>query len=409
MFDTKLINLVKTLISKRSITPEDDGVMGILTTFLQKIGFENEIKIFSSTKHDVKGDIKGEEKQESVLNLYSYKKFAEGKNLCFAGHVDVVHPGKEYKWTYPPFEPTIENGILYGRGVSDMKAAIACFCIAAEELLTDGFVPNGTISFLITGDEEGSGENGTKKMLEHITNKGIKIDDCLVGEPTNPQIMGTMIKIGRRGSINFELKIEGQQGHLAYPENFLNPIEAMASIVLALKQHKFDEGNEFFDPTNLEFFKIEADNIASNVVSNGAMCGFNVRFNNLHSGDDIKNAIEKIIKNQIEKLNTQNIKVNFTYKYSLKSALSGNSFLTDSKKASVVAMQNAVDLICSTKPVLSTTGGTSDARFIKNYANTLEFGMISKTAHQIDEHEKVEDIIILKNIYKQFIKNYFQN
>jgi len=403
--NTKLINLVKTLIFKRSITPEDDGVMEVLTNFLQNLAFTNQIQAFTSIISSAKAD----EKRESVLNLYSYKKFAEGKNLCFAGHVDVVHPGKEYKWTYPAFEPTIENGILYGRGVSDMKAAIACFCIALEELLTEGFKPAGTISFLITGDEEGSGENGTKKMLEFITAANIKISDCLVGEPTNPEIMGTVIKIGRRGSIGFELKIEGQQGHLAYPENFLNPIEAMAQVVLALKAHKFDTGNEFFEPTNLEFFKIEADNIASNVVSQTATCGFNVRFNNLHIGDDVKYAVENIIKNTIAALNISNAKANFCYKYFLKSSLSGNSFLTDSNLLSIKAMQDAIFSICNIAPVLSTTGGTSDARFIKNYANTLEFGMISKTAHQIDEHEKVEDIITLKNIYKQFIQNYFQD
>ena len=406
MKEDKLISLVKTLISKKSITPFDDGVMNVLINFLSGLGFKSNLQNFSSQKND--GNI------ENVLNLYSYKNFVNKdendaallKNLCFAGHVDVVHPGKEYKWMYPAFEPTIENGILYGRGVSDMKAAIACFCIAVNELIEEKINITGTISFLITGDEEGSGENGTKKMLQYLQQNNIVIDDCIIGEPTNPEKMGTMIKIGRRGSVTFNLTIEGIQGHIAYPENFLNPIDAIAGVILKLKSYQFDNGNEFFNPTNLEFFKIEADNIASNVVPNSSSIGFNIRFNNLHSSNSIIKIVESIISKEINDLNND-LQSDFKYKYQLKTSTSGESFITQSDIHLVKSIQDAVRTICNSNPVLSTSGGTSDARFIKDYTHTVEFGMISKTAHQIDENEKVQDIITLKNIYKQFIKNYF--
>ena len=394
--DTLLIKTLCDLIKCRSITPSDDGAIVYIDNFLQKLGFSCDVQEFSSKK-----DNNGKEELEKVLNLYAVKTFNQGLNLCFAGHVDVVHPGKEYKWTYPPFEPTIENGLIYGRGTSDMKGSIAAFLTALHELvIKDCYEPKGSISFLITGDEEGSGENGTKKMLQHLKAKNISIDDCIVGEPTNPDFVGQMVKNGRRGSATFFLEIEGKQGHIAYKQNFANPIDAMSQIICKLKSHVFDEGNDFFEPTNLEFFKVSSDSGSTNVVPQSAHCGFNIRFSSEHKSADVIDAVNLIVKNSIEAL-TQ------IYTYTLTHKVSGESFLTSPDTHLAKSIVDAVFNVCGQKPVLSTSGGTSDARFIKNYARVIEFGSVNKTAHQIDENEEIEGLVKLKNIYKTFIVKYF--
>ncbi len=408
MKDKKLINTLCDLVKFKSITPVDDGIIKYISDFLSKLGFENEVKEFSSKK-----DVNGKEEVEKVLNLYSSCSFKQGgKNLCFAGHVDVVHPGKEFKWTYPPFEPTIENGVIYGRGTSDMKGAIAAYITALQELICeDGFVPSGTLSLLITGDEEGSGENGTKKMLQHLANSKIVIDDCIVGEPTNPDFVGQMVKNGRRGSITFFAEIEGKQGHIAYKQNFLNPAYLASQIVLSLKNHIFDAGNEFFDPTNLEIFKFSCESGSTNVVPQSASLGFNIRFCSLQTPQGIIKAVQDIINTAVSHANLQLQASGSSFKYSasVNHKTSGEAFLTNPDTHLAQSIIAAVKDVCGDAPVLSTSGGTSDARFIKDYARVVEFGSVNKTAHQIDECENIDGLIKLKNIYKKFIMLYFDN
>jgi succinyl-diaminopimelate desuccinylase len=387
----KTVKLSTDLIKFASITPKDAGVTDFVRKWLENYGFEVEIKQFH----------KNTPNSEPTLNLYASYGGGGGKNLCFAGHLDVVHPGKEYKWTYPPFEPTVENGVLYGRGAVDMKCAIAAFMVAAGEYVCENadFKNSGNqISLLLTGDEEGNAINGTKPMLEYLTQKGVKIDDCIVGEPTNPQNLGEMVKIGRRGSVSFDLEIEGKQGHIAYPQNFTNPVSLLANCISALKSHEFDNGNEHFDPTNLEVTVISCDNQTINIVPHSASCKFNIRFCSVQTKETLYTAVKNIIESVI------NCEPNA--KYALKMHYSGDAFLCNSERLTTI-MSGSIEQITGIKPSLSTTGGTSDARFIKDYANVIEFGLINTTAHQIDENAQVEDIVTLKNIYKNFITHWF--
>jgi succinyl-diaminopimelate desuccinylase len=381
------IELTKKLISFKSVTPEDDGIMKFISETLQGLNFK---KILVKSFSDIN------ENAKDTLNLYaSLFEETSGNNLCFAGHVDVVPAGKEYLWKYGPFEPVVEDGILYGRGASDMKAAIAAFITAVSEFLEEnkGF-KKGNISFLLTGDEEGNAINGTAKMLKHINGLGIKIDDCIVGEPTSEVKIGDIIKIGRRGSISFNLTINGVGGHIAYPAFTKNPITELAKVIVALKAEKFDNGTEFFERSNLEVVKVLVENEATNVVPEAASCFFNIRFNNLHTSEALVKKVHEIISKATD----------FSFKISHYS--SGESFLNEKAEIADVTL-NAVKEICGFEASFSTSGGTSDARFIKNYAQVVELGMRNKTAHKIDENVGIEEIETLKNIYKKILYKYF--
>lgn len=315
--------------------------------------------------------------------------------LYFAGHTDVVATGDLKAWMHNPFEAKIVDGKLFGRGAADMKCAIACFLAAAEQFITKG-TPNFGIGFLITNDEENDSINGTAKVLQWMKERGKPIGACIVGEPTNPHRLGEMLKVGRRGSIGFTLKILGKQGHVAYPENALNPITTLVNILKVLKEHKFDDGNEFFSPTNLEVTSINSDNFGGNVIPHQAQAAFNIRFNSLHDSKSIIDLIEYVCKKS----------VGLGATYELAHRTSGESFLSKVGNFAQIT-QNAVEKICGTKPVLGTTGGTSDARFIKDHCDEIiECGLINKTAHQIDEFAYLEEITKLQQIYFEILQNY---
>lgn len=385
-----LINLCKSILSSKSITPNAGNCYNIIKDFLEP----HSPSTVESTIHD-----KSLENSHSTDNFFASIGDGREKSLCFAGHVDVVHPGLEYKWLYNPFEPTIDDGKLYARGVVDMKCAIAVFLCAMDEFIKgDLFDPEKhNFGVLLTSDEEGNGINGMKPFLKEVTAKGFSLKDVLVGEPTSQSQIGDIVKIGRRGSIRFDITVQGHQGHIAYPANFLNPIPCLAGIITELHSHIFDDKSEDFDQSNLEVVMLECDNATINVVPDTAKCTLNIRYNPAQN----RQTLTQIVHNACKKVCGEK------YKYSLSSYHSAEAFL--SKDDNLVAtVSNSIKEVTSFEPALSTTGGTSDARFIKDYANVIELGLKNATAHQIDEHAEVEDIYWLYDIYYAIIKNYFK-
>ena len=315
----------------------------------------------------------------------------------FAGHLDVVPPGDLKDWTVKPFNPTIKKNHLIGRGANDMKSAIASWVVAVNNFVSNNKKIKGSISLLITGDEEGIAINGTKKVVDYLKKKKEKIDFCLVGEPTNPNKLGEMIKIGRRGSITGELTIIGAQGHVAYPDRANNPSNTIVKILKKIKEIKFDKGTKDFQPTNLEVTKINIDNTADNVIPGLAKATFNIRFNNKHSSSSLKKRLNKIFEKIVKK-----DKSNFKIEY----RVSGEAFLTKPNKTTYM-IQDIIKKITKIKPKLSTTGGTSDARFIRKIVPCLEFGLVGKTMHKVDEAVAISDLKKLTKIYSEILKNYF--
>ena len=379
------LQLAKELIRYPSITPIDAGVMKFLEKKLRKLGFITKILEFK------------EKNTKPVKNLYA-RLGTKGPNFCYAGHLDVVPAGNLKDWTVNPFKPSIKKGHLIGRGANDMKSSIAAFVSAVSIFVKNHKKFNGSISLLITGDEEGVAINGTKKVVEYLKKRKEKIDFCLVGEPTNPNKLGEMIKIGRRGSMNGRLSVIGIQGHVAYPHRANNPSTALVQILKELKEIKFDKGTKNFQPTNLEVTKINIDNTADNVIPGLANATFNIRFNNKHSSNSIKTKINKILKKICHK-NKSNYKIEYS--------VSGESFLTKPNQTTYM-IQDVIKKITKIKPELSTTGGTSDARFIRKIAPCLEFGLVGKTMHKIDESVPLLDLKKLTNIYHKILENYFK-
>ena len=378
------ITLAKQLIRFPSITPIDAGVMKFLTKKLTSIGFKCRILEFK------------DKNSKPVKNLYARLGNSQ-PNFMFAGHLDVVPPGNLKDWTVKPFNPTIKGNYLIGRGANDMKGAIASWVVAVNNFILNNKKIKGSISLLITGDEEGVAINGTKKVIDYLKKKKEKIDFCLVGEPTNPNKLGEMIKIGRRGSINGELTVIGTQGHVAYPHSANNPSTTMVKILDEIKEIKFDKGTKDFQPTNLEITKINIDNVADNVIQGIAKATFNVRFNNKHSSSSLKIRLNTIFK-KITKKNKSNFKILYR--------VSGEAFLTKPNKTTYM-IQSIVKKITKIRPKLSTTGGTSDARFIRKIAPCLEFGLVGKTMHKVDEAVSISDLKKLTKIYSEILKNYF--
>ena len=379
------VSLAKDLVKCKSVTPKDDGAINIVAKNLKKLGFKCQIMEFQE-----KGTAK-------IKNLYA-RIGKSSPNFCFAGHTDVVPVGDLKSWTVNPFGGVIKNQKLIGRGVSDMKGSIACFVSAVSEFLKKNKKLKGSISFLITGDEETIAINGTQKVIEKLIQKKEKIDFCIVGEPTNENKLGDMIKIGRRGSITGHLTILGTQGHVAYSYTYNNPSTVIVEILNNIKKLKLDSGNKDFQPSNLEVTKISIDNTADNVVPAEAKASFNITFHNLHTSSSLNKKLNKIFSSI-----TKKSKANYKIKYNV----SGESFLTKPSKT-VYMIKNVIKKSTKINPVLSTTGGTSDARFIKKIAPCIEFGLIAKTIHQVDEMARVADLKKLKNIYLDILVNYFK-
>ena len=379
------LQLAKELIRFPSVTPVDAGVMSFLEKKLKKLGFKTKILEFK------------EKNTKPVKNLYA-KLGNKSPNFCYAGHLDVVPAGNLNDWTVNPFKPSIKNGHLIGRGANDMKSSIAAFVTAVSKFIQKNKKFNGSISLLITGDEEGVAINGTKKVVEYLKKKKEKINFCLVGEPTNPNKLGEMIKIGRRGSITGKLTVIGVQGHVAYPNRANNPSTALVQILKELKGIKFDKGTKDFQPTNLEITKINIDNSADNVIPGLACASFNIRFNNKHSSNTLKSKINKIVKKICNKNKS---------KYKIEYNVSGEAFLTSPNETTYM-IQNTIKKITKIKPRLSTTGGTSDARFIRKISPCLEFGLVGKTMHKVDEVVALKDLKKLTLIYSNILENYFK-
>ena len=379
------LQLAKELIKFPTVTPIDAGIMKFLEKKLKILGFKTKILEFK------------EKNSKPVKNLYA-RLGNQSPNFCYAGHLDVVPAGNLKEWTVNPFKPSVKKGHLIGRGANDMKSSIAAFVSAVSNFVENNRKFNGSISLLITGDEEGVAINGTKKVVDYLKKKKEKIDFCLVGEPTNPNKLGEMIKIGRRGSMNGRLSVIGVQGHVAYPQRANNPSTTLVQILKELKSIKFDNGTKDFQPTNLEITKINIDNSADNVIPGLANAKFNIRFNNKHTSTSIKKKINKIIKK---------ISIKNKSKYKIDYSVSGEAFLTKPNSTTFM-IRDIIKKITKINPQLSTTGGTSDARFIRKIAPCLEFGLVGKTMHKVDEAVSLSDLKKLTLIYSNILQNYFK-
>ena len=383
MADIDPVELTQALIQCPSVTPVDEGALGVLEDALKPMGFACHRLPFS------------EDGTPDVDNLYA-RLGTDGPHLCFAGHTDVVPVGDEAAWTHPPFGAEIHDGILYGRGAVDMKAGIACFAAATSRYLAEqGDDFSGSISFLITGDEEGPAINGTIKMLDWMVKNGESMDACIVGEPTNTDTLGETIKIGRRGSVNGYITQHGTQGHVAYPQHADNPVPKLVQLLSALTEEPLDNGTDHFQPSNLEVTTVDVGNTATNVIPNSASAVFNVRFNDTYTSETLKALIT-------ERLNSAGDN------FDLKFQVSGESFLTPPGLLSDV-MSGAVTKITGLTPELNTSGGTSDARFIKDHCAVAEFGLMNQTAHKVDERAAVDDIRKLADIYYEMLVRYFES
>ncbi|WP_417459750.1 succinyl-diaminopimelate desuccinylase [Kordiimonas sp.] len=371
------VSLSQHLIRRESVTPDKGDALDFLAGALTTLGFKCHKLTFE------------EEGTEPVPNLYA-RFGSEGPNFCFAGHTDVVPVGAADHWSVAPFAAEVRDGQLFGRGAADMKSAIAAFVVAAERFLASRDTPpNGSISLLITGDEEGMAINGTRKVLDWLNERGEEVDMCLVGEPTNPTAMGQMIKIGRRGSLHGVITVKGTQGHVAYPHLAKNPIPDLVK-VLATLEGSLDEGNASFQSSNLEIVNIDIGNESHNVIPAEAKSRFNVRFNNEFTPESLKAELSR-------RMDSAGVT------YEVDWWLSGDSFLTERGPLSD-AVSSAVESRLGVKPELSTTGGTSDARFIKDMCPVVEFGLVGATMHKVDEHVAVADIHALTDIYEDVLK-----
>ncbi len=376
---TEALPLARDLIRKPSVTPRDEGALDVLQAALQSLGFVCERMKFEGDGGD------------PTDNLYA-RLGTTAPNFCFAGHTDVVPVGNG--WTAEPFAGDVVDGYLYGRGAADMKGAIAAFVAAVARFLKDGGQPKGSISFLITGDEEGDAVNGTVKMLETLKARGEKLDVCVVGEPTNPTKLGEMIKIGRRGSLTAKLTVYGTQGHSAYPHLADNPIPRLMKMLAAITDKPLDEGSAHFQASTLAITTVDVGNTASNVIPAQAKAAFNIRFNDLHTGASLKTWLQKTFDEIAPG------------QYELNARISGESFLTPPGPLSDL-VAGAVKTVLGVTPELSTTGGTSDARFIKNACPVCEFGMVGLSMHKADERCAVADLESLTKIYHTVLATYF--
>lgn len=375
---TDPVALLQDLLRCPSVTPNEGGALALLEKILSANGFECHRLVFS------------DKDTPDVDNLYA--RWGKGApHFCFAGHTDVVPVGDDKGWSFDPFGGEIRNGEICGRGAADMKGPIACFTAAALDCIKNN--PAGSISFLITGDEEGPSINGTKKVLDWLAARGEKIDFCLVGEPTSSENLGDMMKIGRRGSLSGFITVKGTQGHVAYPQRADNPVPKLVKLLSALDALELDKGTAHFQPSNLEIVSVDVGNKAENVIPAEAKAVFNVRFNDAFTGA----TLERLLR---ATLDAQNVA------YDMETRLSGESFYTPPGAHSQM-LQDAIKKVTGRDPDLSTTGGTSDARFIRSHCPVIEFGIVGKTMHKVDERVAVSDMHALTAIYSEVLKSWF--
>lgn len=381
------------LIRCPSVTPAEGGALSSLETMLKPLGFAIERPVFR------------EDGTPDVENLYA-RRSGDGPHLMFAGHTDVVPVGDEAAWTHPPFSAAIANGEMYGRGAVDMKGGIACFIAALARHVAEKGGPKGSVSLLITGDEEGPSINGTVKLLEWAAAKGEKWDASIVGEPTNPETLGDMIKIGRRGSLSGTVTVNGRQGHVAYPHLADNPVRGLMTLTDALLNPIFDKGTENFQPTNLEVTSIDVGNPATNVIPARASATFNIRFNDTWDAETVQAEIHNRLdtasgRRKYRKGRKEPVDFELVWK-----DRPSHVFLTRDDKL-IETLSGSVAAVTGRKPQLSTSGGTSDARFIKDYCPVVEFGLVGKTMHMVDERVALDDLETLTVIYQRFIEDWF--
>lgn len=379
------------LIRCPSVTPADAGAQAALAGMLKPLGFSVEQPVFS------------EDGTPDIDNLYA-RLSGNGKHLMFAGHTDVVPPGDETAWTHPPFSAEIEGGFLYGRGAVDMKGGIACFVAAVARHLAEHGRPKGSISLLITGDEEGPAVNGTVKLLGWAAAKGEKWDAAIVGEPTNPEALGDMVKIGRRGSLSGTIAVQGRQGHVAYPHLADNPVPGIVALVEALMHPAFDEGTKDFQATNLEVTSVDVGNPAANVIPARATASFNVRFNDLWDAERLRAEIQGRLDRAAANAELRPGRAPLDFELRWRDRPSP-VFLTGDRGL-VNAFAGAVSAVTGRRPELSTSGGTSDARFIKDYCPVVEFGLVGQTMHMVDERVALSDLETLTRIYQRFLADW---
>jgi succinyl-diaminopimelate desuccinylase len=386
---TDALSIAQDLLRCPSVTPADAGALGVLESLLTSAGFEVHRVTFS------------EEGSADIENLYA-RIGTSAPHICFAGHTDVVPPGDEAAWTHGAFSGDVKDGLLYGRGAVDMKGGIAASVAAVLDYLAanDGKPQKdggGSISFLITGDEEGIAVNGTVKLLQWAAERGEKLDHCIVGEPSNVEEMGDTIKIGRRGSQSGTLVVDGVQGHVAYPHRASNPVPDIAALITALSSDPLDQGNAQFQPSNLEFTSVDVCNKATNVIPAQARAKFNIRFNDHHTQASLRDLIDA----RVATAAGNRIRAHVIWEPS-----NSDSFVTK-PGAFTDTVVAAIKDVTGRTPDLNTGGGTSDARFIKNYCPVIEFGLVGQTMHQIDEHTKVADLEKLTQIYRGVLDRYF--
>ena len=376
-----VVEIAQALIRCRSVTPQEGGAQAYLGDLLKRAGFEIHRQKFSSPG------------TPEIDNLFA--KIGRGKpHLVFAGHTDVVPPGNESSWRHPPFAGEIADGKLFGRGAADMKGAIAAFIAAAIDFTAKG-KPKGAISLLITGDEEGPAVNGTVKLLQWAKARGETFDHAIVGEPTSAKRIGDTIKTGRRGSLSATLTVFGKGGHVAYPQQAQNPMRPLVTMLQALTEKPFDKGTKDFPPSNLEVTSVESGNAAFNVIPGEAKVRFNIRFNDKHTIASLKKQIEKRLKSAAKGA-----------RYRLDYEPPSESYLT--KRGAFVDLVVKAVAESGVKATLSTAGGTSDARFIKNYCPVVDLGLLGNTMHQIDEHVPLEDLKRLSAVYRRILQRYFE-
>src|ERR1700755_3114295 len=381
-----LLSIARDLLRCPSVTPADAGALGVLENVLKDAGFEVHRVTF------------GEPGTADIDNLYA-RIGTSAPHISFAGHTDVVPPGDESAWSHGAFSGDVKDGFLYGRGAVDMKGGIACSVAAVlDYLAANGGKPKGSISFLITGDEEDISINGTIKLLQWAAARGEKFDHCVLGEPSNVETLGDCIKIGRRGSLHGMLYVDGIQGHVAYPHRASNPVPDISRLIVALSDEPLDHGSAQFQPSNLEFVSVDVGNSAFNVIPGQARATFNIRFNDLHTQASLRELVEA----RLAKACGNRIKARIAWEPS-----NSNVFLTKPGAFTDLAVA-AIEEVTGRKPELSTTAGTSDARFIASYCPVIEFGLLGQTMHQIDERASVKDIEALTRVYRGILERYFR-